>query len=55
MHSYLVTIVMSDGSQGRHIDLYRDAAAAADRAIGLFPSAARIAIRRLTTVLGGRS
>lgn len=54
MHSYHVTITMGDGSTGRHVGLYRDGAAAADRAIGLFPGAARIRIRLLTTVLGVR-
>jgi hypothetical protein len=54
MHSYHVTIVMPDGSRGRHIGLYRDCAAAALRAIDLFPDAARIVVLRLTTVLAGR-
>ncbi len=51
MRSYHVLITMADGSQGRHCDLYHDGAAAAMRAIELFPDACKIDVLRLTTVL----
>ena len=51
MHSYHVLITMADGSQGRHCDLYHDGAAAAERAMALFPDARKIDVLRLSTVL----
>lgn len=51
MIRYHVTITMGDGSQGKHCDLYPHGAAAALRASELFPDAAKIDVRRLTTVL----
>lgn len=51
MHSYHVTIIMADGSQGRHCGLYPHGAAAALRAAGLFPNAAKLNVKRLATVL----
>lgn len=52
MHSYHVTIFMADGSRGVHVGLYHDSAAASSFAIDAFPDATRIAVMRLTTVLG---
>lgn len=51
MHSYHVTIHMPDGSHGVHCALYPHGGAAAERAIELFPDAARIEVMRLATVL----
>ncbi len=51
MRSYHVTITMPDGSQGRHCDLYPHGAAAALRAADLFPDAAKLDVKRLSTVL----
>jgi hypothetical protein len=46
MLNYDVTITMADGSTGRHVGHYRDPSAAADRAIGLFPTATKISVLR---------
>ena len=51
MHSYHVLITMPDGSKGRHCDLYPHGAAAAERAVELFPGADKIDVRRLSSVL----
>lgn len=51
MHSYHVTIIMADGSKGQHCGLYPHGAAAALRAAGLFPDAAKLNVKRLATVL----
>lgn len=51
MYSYHITFTMDDGSQGNHCDLYPDGAAAAERAIELFPDACKIDVLRLSTVL----
>lgn len=51
MFSYHVTITMGDGSQGQHCDLYPHGAAAAMRAVELFPDAAKIDVLRLSTAL----
>ena len=51
MHSYHITITMTDASQGVHVGFYQHGAAAALRAAGLFPDAAKIDVRRLSTVL----
>ncbi|SDM56703.1 hypothetical protein SAMN05428957_10862 [Oryzisolibacter propanilivorax] len=42
---------MPDGSHGVHCALYPHGGAAAERAIVLFPDAARIEVMRLATVL----
>lgn len=52
MHSYHVTAIMADGSKGgQHCGLYPHGAAAALRAAGLFPNAAKLNVKRLATVL----
>ncbi len=51
MHSYHITITMPDASRGAHVGLYPHGAAAALRAASLFPDAAKISVKRLTTVL----
>ena len=51
MRSYHLLITLADGSQVRHCDLYHDGAAAALRAIDLFPDACKVNVLRLTTVL----
>lgn len=51
MHRYHVIITMSDRSQGEHCDLYPHGAAAAQRAIELFPDADRIDVLRQATAL----
>lgn len=51
MISYHITITMPDASQGVHVGLYQHGAAAALRAAGLFPGAAKISVQRLSTVL----
>jgi hypothetical protein len=48
MRSYLITITMADGSQGRHRGLYADGFDAVIQAMELFPQAHRIAARRLS-------
>jgi hypothetical protein len=51
-----VTIVMPDGSRGRHIADYRSTRVAFRRAHRFFPCAARISVIRLTpTTQGARS
>lgn len=51
MRSYHITITMPDGSEGVHVSLYHDGAAAALRAASLFPDAAKITVLRLSTKL----
>lgn len=46
MRSYLVTITMPDGSQGRHQGLYSDGCAAIIYALERFPEAHSISARR---------
>lgn len=47
MHTWRVTIVMPDGSRGRHYGIYANGCAAIERAMDLFPTAARISARCL--------
>lgn len=42
MRTYVVTITMPDGSQGRHHGIYADGFAAVLAAMELFPQAQRI-------------
>lgn len=51
MHTWLVTIVMADGSRGQHHGIYTDGCAAIVRAMELFPTALRISARCLDAVL----
>lgn len=47
MRSFLIVIVMRDGSRGEHHGLYSDGFAAVIQAIDYFPDAKRISARRL--------
>lgn len=47
MREYLVTIVMPDGSCGRHRGQFEDGFDAVLQALGYFPDARRISARRL--------
>ena len=47
MLKFLVTIVMWDGSRGRHHGLYHDSCSAVIRAMDLFPGAKCISVRRI--------
>jgi len=47
MLRYLITIVMPDGSSGRHQGLYAHGVDAIVTALDWFPSAKRISVRRV--------
>lgn len=47
MRTYLITITMPDGSQGRHYGIYSDGCDAVIRTMDAFPDAHRVSARRL--------